>query len=257
VRVARILSAVTESASGVGADTSTWEQAYRHPLRSYSLLLVLVSFTILLLGLVDLTDDDLAAVLVTALSGAMLAVALRASRAPQGLTLLAIAVAVASVVGHVLSHLIGFDVPFSVVGPAWFLLVLVAPVFVLARVLRGDDVTLGTIFGVISVFLLLAVAGTFIFFSISAIADTPFFGTSQPTTAFMYFSMVTISTLGYGDLAPAGDFGRMAAAFEAVLGQVFLVTVVARLVSLYSGVGPLRRRRRSRAASDPDPETKH
>ena len=55
----------------------------------------------------------------------------------------------------------------------------------------------------------------------------------QPTTSFMYFSLVTITTLGYGDLSPAHEVGKFLATAEAVIGQVFLVTVVARLVSLY------------------------
>jgi len=50
----------------------------------------------------------------------------------------------------------------------------------------------------------------------------------------MYFSVVTLTTLGYGDLAPVSDVGRFFAMTEAIIGQVFLVTIVARLVSLLS-----------------------
>ena len=49
---------------------------------------------------------------------------------------------------------------------------------------------------------------------------------------FTYFSLITITTVGYGDFDPAGVFGRAAAAWEAVIGQIYLVVVVARLVSL-------------------------
>ena len=55
----------------------------------------------------------------------------------------------------------------------------------------------------------------------------------------MYFSLVTITTLGYGDLAPSGDVGRPAAADAAVVGQIYLVFIVARAVALYTALGPV------------------
>ena len=79
----------------------------------------------------------------------------------------------------------------------------------------------------------------------------------------MYFSFITLTTVGYGDLTPYTDVARTAAVCEAVLGQVFLVTAVARIVSLLgssrsdrsdprlepapahrAGAGPRPRRRR-------------
>ena len=50
----------------------------------------------------------------------------------------------------------------------------------------------------------------------------------------MYFSFVTLTTLGYGDITPVSDAARVIAILEAALGQLFLVTLVARLVSIYS-----------------------
>ena len=247
---------MTDSAA---TDTSTvrdnWRYAYRNPLDSYLLLLVMVSLTILLLGLVDLTGDNLADVLVSALAGAMLTVALRTSNAPRGLVVAAAIVATFTVSFHFVALVAGIDTPRRWLALVWFLLTIAAPVFVLARVLRHPKVTLETIFGVICVYLLIAMTATFGFIVISWVGSEPFFGDTEPTMSFMYFSLVTVSTLGYGDLAPSGDFARMAAAFEAVVGQVFLVTVVARLVSLYAGVGP--RRRRGVRGDDPDAETRH
>ena len=50
----------------------------------------------------------------------------------------------------------------------------------------------------------------------------------------IYFSFVTLATLGYGDIAPRGDIARGIAIIEGVGGQLFLAVLVARLVSLYS-----------------------
>ena len=56
----------------------------------------------------------------------------------------------------------------------------------------------------------------------------------------MYYSFITLTTTGYGDFVPAADVTRMIAVTEALLGQVYLVTIVALLVS---NVGSTRRRR--------------
>jgi voltage-gated potassium channel Kch len=53
-------------------------------------------------------------------------------------------------------------------------------------------------------------------------------------TSAIYFSFVTLATLGYGDIVPRTDVARSLAVVEAVGGQLFLVVLVARLVSLHS-----------------------
>jgi hypothetical protein len=58
----------------------------------------------------------------------------------------------------------------------------------------------------------------------------------------MYFSLVTITTLGYGDLSPVTEAARAAASATAIVGQIYLVFVVARMVGLYTfavSTGPM------------------
>lgn len=57
---------------------------------------------------------------------------------------------------------------------------------------------------------------------------------SLPLSHAIYFSFVTIATLGYGDIVPVNDLARGVAILEAVSGQLYLVVLVARLVSLYA-----------------------
>jgi hypothetical protein len=105
---------------------------------------------------------------------------------------------------------------------------------VLRRVLSQQEVTIETLWGAMSVYLLMAIAYNYVFIEVQQFGSVPFFGVEETTTSFMYFSVVTMTTLGYGDLAPATDVGRFFAITEAIIGQVFLVTIVARLVSLLS-----------------------
>ncbi len=75
------------------------------------------------------------------------------------------------------------------------------------------------------------------------------------TSANMYFSFVTLTTVGYGDLTPVSGAARATAIFEALVGQLYLVGVVATLGgALGKGKGALRRERLGEAASAP-PET--
>ncbi len=54
---------------------------------------------------------------------------------------------------------------------------------------------------------------------------------------FAYFSYITMATVGYGDLTPAPGLPRTMAVLDALVGQVFLVVLLARLVSLYRPIG--------------------
>jgi len=56
-------------------------------------------------------------------------------------------------------------------------------------------------------------------------------GTDGTRAVRLYFSFVTLATLGYGDYSPTGDVGHMLAVLEALIGQLYLVTVVAIVVT--------------------------
>lgn len=116
-----------------------------------------------------------------------------------------------------------------------FVLVLLAPVAIIHRIIRHETVGLETILGSICVYVLLAIAFAGIYGAVNDIEPTGFFAQKvEPNNVdFLYFSVITLTTVGYGDLSPATSSGRVIVTFEAVMGQIFLVTLVARLVSLY------------------------
>jgi hypothetical protein len=108
-------------------------------------------------------------------------------------------------------------------------------IVILSRILRHDRVTVQTILGAVCVYVLFGLMFAFGEYGIERVTGDPFF--VQETVAtfanHLYFSFVVLTTLGFGDLTPATDLGKALVSFEALLGQVFLVTLVARLVSLY------------------------
>jgi uncharacterized membrane protein len=87
--------------------------------------------------------------------------------------------------------------------------------------------------GVLCVYLLIGSGFAFAYGVISAAENGSFFA-QQPDgdiSDFLYFSFVTMTTTGYGDLTAAHDLGRSLAITEALIGQIYLVTVVALIVS--------------------------
>ena len=118
---------------------------------------------------------------------------------------------------------------------SYALLFTVAFPSVVRRALQHRQVTLNTLAAAIAAYLMLGIWFAMIFRFIAAVDGWTFFGPDEgePTVgSFMYFSFITLTTVGYGDLTPATGAGRSAAVVEAVLGQVYLVTTVARVVSL-------------------------
>ena len=117
----------------------------------------------------------------------------------------------------------------------------------LRHILRTNQVTTEILFAVASTYLLFALIWAMAYGIIEALDpeafSVPLGGegpgwlsgvTGKSDGHLTYFSFVTLTTLGYGDIAPASDLARLLAMMEATLGQLFLVIVVARLVSLHA-----------------------
>lgn len=221
----------------MSASSSQYHKLYD---RFGTLFLVTVA-TVSLLLLVDLNQDQGIAEILSLVVTMLAAVTLFLAVAVAGVGILGRRVTLSLiivVVGAAIVSLVFTNVPNGHGGFLWLVLVVAAPIIALRRLMQHRTVTTETLLGAVSVYLLIALAATYLFLFIDTFVATSgrFFGQEEPTTVFAYFSLVTITTLGYGDFNPAGVFGRSAAAWEAVIGQIYLVVVVARLVTLYAGV---------------------
>jgi hypothetical protein len=112
--------------------------------------------------------------------------------------------------------------------------VLTALPAIIRQAFRHEKVTVNTLAAAVVAYLFIGFFFTSAFRLIGVVEDVPFFSeVSAPHAGiFQYFSFITLTTTGYGDFTAATDAGRAAALLEAVVGQVFLVTAVARIVSL-------------------------
>lgn len=104
---------------------------------------------------------------------------------------------------------------------------------------RPGAITSGRLYGSVSLYLILSLLWYAIFNVVNAVDPKSFvvagseLGTRIPHTTFLYFSMVTLTTLGYGDVLPVSPEARMFSGLEAATGTLYIAITVARLVAAY------------------------
>jgi hypothetical protein len=114
-----------------------------------------------------------------------------------------------------------------------------AMVVVLRDVLRAKRVTMDTVFAACSVYLLMALVWSSLYIAIEVLAPGSFKlgptegpGSMGTASQLVYFSMITLTTVGYGDITPNTPQASMLAALEGLIGQLFIAIILARLVAL-------------------------
>jgi hypothetical protein len=127
----------------------------------------------------------------------------------------------------------------------------VVPAVIGRDIVRRRIVDAHLVFGAITIYLLLGIASAMCVAIAAKVTDAPMldFGATVGDGAFrdqVYFSFVTLSTTGYGDVVPASGIARAIAILTALAGQLYLVTAVATAVSLFSAT-----RFRRRGVQDP------
>jgi hypothetical protein len=175
-------------------------------------------------------------VLISALLGATLLLALWAAEVRPLVLRLGFVVAVGLFIVSVVEAVNG-NPSAGALRVANAVLVLLAPPVIVAgivRILRAKQtVTLEAVFGVLSVYILLGMLFGFIFGSIDRFGGNPFFAGGQPATVAhcLYYSFTTLTTVGYGDLTARTNLGHTLSVSEALLGQIYLVTIVSLIVA--------------------------
>jgi hypothetical protein len=114
-------------------------------------------------------------------------------------------------------------------------------VSILAYVLHSGRVTSDKIFAAICVYLLAGFVWTYAYALLEDVRPGSFADSTEPdrtddvarVTQLRYFSFATLTTLGYGDILPRSSTARTMAVLEAVMGQIYLAVLVARLVGLH------------------------
>jgi Ion channel len=119
-------------------------------------------------------------------------------------------------------------------------LILFFSVTILAYVLEGARVTMDKIFAAVCVYLLIGYGWTFAYTLVDELQPGAFvFQSTVPPSKYArvlemrYFSFMTLTTVGYGDIVPHASASRTLAALEGVTGQIYLTVLVARLVGLH------------------------
>ena len=118
-------------------------------------------------------------------------------------------------------------------GIALGILMIATPFVIIRRIARHETITATTMWGAIAAYLAVGMAFSLMYAAVYAADPSSFPAISDGRLGdFNYFSYVTMTTLGYGDIAPASELTRAMAVVHTLVGQIFLVVVVARVVSL-------------------------
>jgi ion channel len=168
----------------------------------YGVLLFVLGVTFFFYGVVE--PGELQRAIGTVLVGATLLLALNAAEISSGLLRLATAVVTATVAGVIIASLAGTGTTAATIsGIANALLVVVAPFF------------------------------AFVYIAMENLGGAPFFanGAAAASPRAVYFSFITLTTVGYGDYTARTNFGHTLSISEALIGQIYLVTVVSAIVA--------------------------
>jgi hypothetical protein len=129
---------------------------------------------------------------------------------------------------------------------AYGLFFILTAVVIISHVMKNKKVTTDTILGSMCGYLLLGIVWTMLFALIELIEPGSFFSGGKPLVdlqgdlvrqhvfeSFIYYSFVTLTTLGYGDITPVSPPARALSSLEAVTGQLYIAVLIARLVGLH------------------------
>ena len=212
----------------------------------YGLLLLATVLSVAVQGIVD--PGPVQQVVVTALAGASLVLAFHAARLRASLVRFAAALAAVAVAVALLRATAG-GIGEGAARTMNAVLIALGPPAVAIGIVRSlresAEVQLQALMGVLCLYVLIGMAFGFVYGAIDLFGDEPFFagGNTATVSHCLYFSLTTLATVGYGDFVAQSNLGHTLAVSEALIGQIYLVTVVSLIVSNLGR--PAQRRSRS------------
>ncbi len=208
----------------------------------FGIVLLLVLVTVCAQALIDVRGSPLGALATHSISGLALVLAVRAAAAPLRWRRAADALVVVTLLANMVLVFGGILIDASHTGLGgevmWVVAACLLPFVVARRLLSHPVVTVQTVMGAVAAYLQIAIAYATLFQFVDVVGSKPFFGVEVSTTTYMYVSLQMISTLGVGDLTSTTNLGRLLTVSEAVVGQVYLVTFVALIVSRFASQAP-------------------
>lgn len=230
-----------------------WIQRAERVSDAFGLVLALVLITYVLTSLLE--NRGWSAVLLTVATSATSVVALTSSHAQAKVVRAALLLSALTIALAAISAADGDQTWLNFASLIQVSMLAIAMGAVLRRVVMTPNVGSRTILGALSVYAVLGLLFTFVYGAIDRIQAGPFFeGVAHPHGSdFIFFSYTTLTTTGYGNLVPGGQPGQMISGLEMMIGEIFLVTLVAGLVSLWRPGEAIRRRRVQRDGEGGEP----
>ncbi len=230
---------IVDDGAAARAESRWWRRLGRSFVSadSYGLVLLLVLVTYVVS--VSVTAGWAGSVVLT-VQLATVWLTLRTSQARRGVRVVAqvvLCVAAVGAVGSYFAHGPGSEL--GGIFTVCCVLYLIAPFSIVRHLLTRPEMDVETLLGAITAYLLIGMFFAFAYKAAGEFGSVPFFGAdgNGSLSQDLFFSFVTMTTVGYGNLVPAANPGQTLAVFEAVTGQLFLVVAVGKIIS---GMRPRR-----------------
>jgi hypothetical protein len=211
-------------------DISGMETRVRKKLYAHRFLLFLISIILLLLAYPFADQGAYGDSILRLAFTLVILSSLHAMQRTRSILALAMILGIPAIVTQWIVRSIAFVSPEVYANLFAMLFFALLCLFLLTSVLGTDRITRDTIFGAIGIYLALGVTWALSYQLVDALHPGALSAAHSEMT-YLYFSFVTLATLGYGDITPLIPATELMAVFEAVTGQLYLAVLIARLVS--------------------------
>ena len=208
--------------------------------RRFSTVQLLVALALLLIAAPFVEEIEGGELIVSGLFSLVLLAGVLAVAHRKRVLVVALVLAIPAVAGRWINHFRPDLAPPAVFLVGGLILISFVVAHLLRFVLRAPSVTVDVLCASISAYLMLGLMWTMAYWLVDQLTPGAFsFNTNAGPRSMngftgLYFSFITLSTVGYGDITPVSRIARWLAAMEAMTGLLYVAVLIARLVSLYS-----------------------